>query len=235
MLLRHWVSIVPRFPAPANCAKRGIATGVQTRRSMHADRSLWYTGAMQRICVFCGSSPGRSPVYLEAAGELALALTRRGIALVYGGASVGVMGALADAVLAQGGEAIGVIPERLMEKERSHESLTELHVVESMHERKALMGGLSDAFIALPGGLGTLEEFFEVLTWNQLGIHSKPCGLFNAGGFFDALTSFLDHTVEEGFVSDAHRSFLLVNRAADSLLDDMQRSFARMKAAAAES
>jgi hypothetical protein len=176
---------------------------------------------MQRICVFCGSSPGRNPVYADAARSLAEVLVRRGIGLVYGAASVGVMGTLADAVLERGGEVAGVIPERLMTRERSHKSLTELHVVGGMHERKALMGGLSDGFIALPGGLGTLEEFFEVLTWNQLGIHSKPCGLLNAGGFYDALTDFLDHTVAEEFVSNAHRSFLMIDTDPDSLLDKM--------------
>lgn len=190
---------------------------------------MWYTGAMQRVCVFCGSSPGRNPFYPEAAKQLAANLARRDIGVVYGGASVGIMGALADASLDQGGEVIGVIPEQLMHKERSHRNLTELHIVESMHERKALMGSLSDGFIALPGGLGTLEEFFEVLTWNQLGIHAKPCGLLNIHGFYDSLTSFLDHMVCEEFVPDAHRSFLLVEREPDALLDDMQRRFANMK------
>ena len=190
---------------------------------------IWYTGAMQRVCVFCGSSPGRNPVYPDAAKQLAAALARRDIGIVYGGASVGVMGALADAALDQGGEVIGVIPEHLMDKERSHAHLSELHIVDSMHERKALMGSLSDGFIAMPGGLGTLEEFFEVLTWNQLGIHAKPCGLLNVDGFYDSLTSFLDHTVCEEFVPEAHRSFLLVERQADALLDDMQRRFAKMR------
>jgi len=184
---------------------------------------------MRRICVFCGSSPGRDPVYVEAAQALAAALAGRGIGLVYGGASVGVMGALADAALEQGGEVFGVIPEQLVDKERSHRGLSELHIVESMHERKALMGSLSDGFIALPGGLGTLEEFFEVLTWNQLGIHAKPCGLLNAGGFYDSLTSFLDHTVCEAFVPEAHRSFLLVEREVEPLLNAMEARFAKMK------
>lgn len=183
---------------------------------------------MQKVCVFCGSRPGRSPVYLEAAKQLAAALVRRDIGIVYGGAGIGVMGALADAALEQGGQVTGVIPEQLMARELSHRHLTELHIVESMHERKALMGSLSDGFVALPGGLGTLEEFFEVLTWNQLGIHAKPCGLLNVDGFYDSLTSFLDHTVCEEFVPDAHRSFLLVEREPDALLDDMQRRFAKM-------
>lgn len=158
---------------------------------------------------------------MSAAGELAAVLARRNIGLVYGGASVGVMGALADAALERGGEVIGVIPRHLMDKERSHGGLTELHIVESMHERKALMGSLSDGFIALPGGLGTLEEFFEVLTWNQLGIHRKPCGLLNIDGFFDGLKSFLDHTVHEEFVPPAHRSFLFVENEPETLLDGM--------------
>lgn len=183
---------------------------------------------MQRVCVFCGSRPGRSPAYLETAKQLAAALVRRDIGIVYGGAGIGVMGALADAALEQGGQVTGVIPEQLMAREVSHEQLTELHIVESMHERKALMGSLSDGFIALPGGLGTLEEFFEVLTWNQLGIHAKPCGLLNIDGFYDSLTSFLDHTVCEEFVPEAHRSFLLVEREPDALLEDMQRRFAKM-------
>lgn len=184
---------------------------------------------MQRICVFCGSRSGRNPAYPEAAKQLAAALARRGIGIVYGGASIGIMGALADTALDQGVEVTGVIPGHLMDRERSHRNLTELHIVESMHERKALMGSLSDGFIALPGGLGTLEEFFEVLTWNQLGIHAKPCGLLNVDGFYDSLTSFLDHTVCEEFVPEAHRSFLLVGREPDPLLDDMQRRFAKMK------
>lgn len=183
---------------------------------------------MQRVCVFCGSRPGRSPAYLEAAERLAAALVRRDIGIVYGGAGIGVMGALADAALDQGGEVTGVMPEQLTARELSHKHLTELHIVESMHERKALMGSLSDGFVALPGGLGTLEEFFEVLTWNQLGIHAKPCGLLNVDGFYDSLTSFLDHTVCEEFVPDAHRSFLLVEREPDALLDDMQRRFAKL-------
>jgi len=177
---------------------------------------------MRRVCVFCGSRTGRTSLYLEAAAALAAELARRNIGVVYGGAGVGIMGALADAALEAGGEVTGVIPAQLMERELSHKHLTALHIVESMHERKALMGSLSDAFIALPGGLGTLEEFFEVLTWNQLGIHSKPCGLLNAGGFYDTLTGFLDHTVEQGFVPQAHRSFLLVDSDPGILVDKMQ-------------
>lgn len=184
---------------------------------------------MQRICVFCGSSPGRNPAYLRAARALAASLARRDIGVVYGASSVGVMGALAEAMLEQAGEVIGVVPEHLMAKEQYHKGLTDLHIVASMHERKALMGSLSDGFIALPGGLGTLEEFFEVLTWNQLGIHSKPCGLLNVDGFYDSLTDFLDHTVHEKFVPDAHRAFLLVESDPGLLLDAMHRKFAKMR------
>lgn len=184
---------------------------------------------MRRVCVFCGSSPGRRPVHRQAAQGLALALSRRSIGLVYGAASVGVMGALADAALEQGGKVIGVIPERLVDRERSHAGLSELHVVKSMHERKALMGALSDGFVALPGGLGTMEEFFEVLTWNQLGIHSKPCGLLNVGGFYDGLTHFLDHIVDEGFVPNPHRSLPMIDTSPDVLLDRMERASAAAK------
>lgn len=185
---------------------------------------------MKRICVFCGSSPGRNPAYIDAAKGLAASLARRGIGVVYGAASVGVMGALAERALKENGEVTGVIPAHLMDRERYHKGLTDLHIVTSMHERKALMGSLSDGFIALPGGLGTLEEFFEVLTWNQLGIHSKPCGLLNVDGFYDSLTRFLDHTVNEEFVSDAHRAFLLVETDPDLLLDGMHRKFAKLEA-----
>lgn len=143
------------------------------------------------------------------------------------------MGALADAALAEGGEVIGVIPENLMQRELSHRNLTELHVVSGMHERKALMGSLSDGFLALPGGLGTLEEFFEVLTWNQLGIHAKPCGLLNVDGFYDALASFLNHTVAEEFVPEAHRAFMPVDSEAAALVDEMQRRFAAMQSGSA--
>lgn len=177
---------------------------------------------MRRVCVFCGSSPGRTSAYVKAAERLARTLTRRNIDVVYGGASVGVMGSLADATLNLGGKVIGVIPKHLVDKEKSHKNLTELYIVSDMHERKALMGSLSDGFIALPGGLGTLEEFFEVLTWNQLGIHNKPCGLLNTGGYYDSLIQLLDHAVDEQFVSSTHRSFMLVENEPGLLLDAMQ-------------
>jgi uncharacterized protein (TIGR00730 family) len=172
-----------------------------------------------RVCVFCGSSPGARPVYLEAARELGALLAERGIGLVYGGASVGLMGELADAVLAADGEAIGVIPRSLLGRELAHARLTELHVVETMHERKALMADLSGAFVALPGGAGTLDELFEALTWRQLGLHSKPIGLLDVDGFFEPLLALADHLVEEGFVRPEHRALLLVARDPAALLD----------------
>jgi uncharacterized protein (TIGR00730 family) len=173
---------------------------------------------MHRICVFAGSSPGARPEYGLSAQELGRALARRGLGVVYGGARVGLMGALADTVLAGGGRVTGVIPERLVTKEIAHDGLTELRVVASMHERKAVMNDLADAFIALPGGWGTLEEFFEVLTWAQLGLHRKPCGLLNVHGYFDGLLSFIDHTVDERFVRSHHRAMVLVSSSPDELL-----------------
>ena len=174
---------------------------------------------MRRICVYCGSSPGRDPCYAEAARELARALVDRNLGLVYGGAAVGLMGTVADAVLAAGGEVVGVIPHVLEAKEVAHRSLTELHTVGSMHERKALMVELSDGFIALPGGLGTLDELFEVLTWAQLGLHGKPSGLLNVLGYYDGLTRFLEHAVHEQFVRASHREMLLVDTDPGRLLD----------------
>jgi uncharacterized protein (TIGR00730 family) len=173
---------------------------------------------MKKICVYCGSSPGRHPRYLQAAAELGRRLASRRIGLVYGGASVGVMGAIADAVLAAGGEAVGVIPEALAVKEVAHAQLSEQHVVKSMHERKALMAELSDGFVALPGGWGTLEEIFEVLTWAQLGFHDKPCGLLNVEGYFDGLFTFLEHAIEEQFVKPVYREMLIMEDQADVLL-----------------
>jgi uncharacterized protein (TIGR00730 family) len=177
---------------------------------------------MKRLCVFAGSSAGARTDYLTAAAELGRVLAGRDIGLVYGGARVGLMGAVADAVLAGGGEVIGVIPEALVEKEVAHTGLTDLRVVASMHQRKALMAELSDAFVALPGGWGTLDEMFEILTWAQLGLHRKPCGLLNAKGYFDRLLAFLDHTVEQGFVRREYGSLLSVAEAPASLLDAMQ-------------
>ena len=174
---------------------------------------------MRRVCVFCGSSEGKRPVYREAARAMGLALARRGTELVFGGGRVGLMGVLADAVLAAGGRAIGVIPEALVAKELAHRGLTELRVVHSMHQRKALMAELSDAFIALPGGFGTLEEYCEMLTWAQLGLHAKPCGLLNVAGFYDALLELFDHAVSEQFVDGPHRGLVLVEEDPQRLLD----------------
>lgn len=174
---------------------------------------------MRRVCVFCGSSAGARPEYVTAARKLGELLADRGVGVVYGGASVGVMGALADGALDRGGEVVGVIPEALQVRELPHRGVTRMHVVGSMHERKALMAELSDAFVALPGGLGTLEELFEVLTWGQLGLHRKACGLVNVAGYFDGLLAFLDRAVAEGFVRTEHRRMLLVEDDAPALLD----------------
>jgi hypothetical protein len=178
--------------------------------------------AMRRVCVFCGSSPGRRGVYAEAARRLGRTLAGRGIGLVYGGASVGLMGAVADAVLDAGGaEVIGVIPEALVRKEVVHSGLPDLRVVGSMHERKALMAELSDGFVALPGGIGTLEELFEVWTWAQLGVHPKPCGLLDVAGFYAPLGAFMDQVVREGFLRPEHRDLLLIDTEPAPLLDRM--------------
>lgn len=175
---------------------------------------------MKAVCVYCGSSPGVRPDYAAAAETLAKALARRNNTLVYGGSSKGVMGKLADAALASGGHVVGVIPQSLVDKEVAHEGLHELRVVASMHERKALMAELSDGFIALPGGFGTLEEIIETLTWAQLGFHAKPCGVLNVSGYFDPLLRFVAHAVEEGFIRAEHQQMLLVNDTADGLLAD---------------
>ncbi len=171
-----------------------------------------------RLCVFCGSNAGSDSSYLEAARELGEALARERIGLVYGGASVGLMGAVADAVMAGGGEVIGVMPQSLVDKEIAHKNLPDLRIVGSMHERKALMAELADGFVALPGGLGTFEELFEVWTWAQLGYHRKPCSLLNVSGFYDKLTGFLDDVVERGFVKPVHRSMLIVEQEPDALI-----------------
>ena len=174
---------------------------------------------MKSICVFAGSNSGSRPEYTAVAAALGQALVRRQINLVYGGARVGLMGTLADAVLAAGGYVTGVMPEALVAKEVAHTGLSDLRVVSSMHERKALMAQLSDGFIALPGGWGTLEEYFEVLTWGQLGLHTKPCGLLNVEGYFDGLLSFLDHSMDERFVRRESRSMVLVGRSPDELIN----------------
>jgi uncharacterized protein (TIGR00730 family) len=175
--------------------------------------------AMTSVCVFAGSSAGARPEYRLAAIELGRVLAARGIGLVYGGARVGLMGAVADAVLAGGGQVVGVIPRALVEKEVAHTGLTDLRVVTSMHERKALMADSADGFMALPGGWGTLEELFEILTWAQLGIHHKPCGLLNVNGYYDGLLSFLEHSITEGFVRREYRAMISVSDSSATLLD----------------
>jgi uncharacterized protein (TIGR00730 family) len=174
---------------------------------------------IKKICVYCGSSPGKNPAYSLAAANLAKQLCKRDIGLVYGGAAVGVMGAIADAVLEAGGEAVGVIPKSLAVKEVAHENLSELHVVASMHERKAMMAELADGFIALPGGWGTLEEIFEILTWAQLGFHDKPCGLLNIAGYYDGLIGFLEKSFEQQFVNELYRPMLMRAHEPAALLD----------------
>jgi uncharacterized protein (TIGR00730 family) len=178
---------------------------------------------MRRLCVFCGSSPGARPAYGEAAEELARVLVAEGIGLVCGGGAVGLMGRLADAVLAEGGEAIGVLPEALMAKEIGHPGLSDLRVVGSMHERKALMADLADGFVALPGGLGTVEELFEIYIWAQLGLHRKPCALLDVVGYYEGIASFLAHAVEERFLREDHRAMLIVEREPHALLERLQR------------
>jgi uncharacterized protein (TIGR00730 family) len=174
-----------------------------------------------RICVFLGSSVGRRPIYRETAQRFGALIAERGIGLVYGGGAVGLMGLLADAASAAGGEVIGVIPEALRAREHDHPGLSQLHVVRTMHERKAMMADLSDGFVALPGGIGTFEELFEVWTWAQLGYHAKPCGLLNVGGFYDGMSHFVDHVVDEGFLQPEHRRMLIVEREPAAMLDTM--------------
>jgi uncharacterized protein (TIGR00730 family) len=177
----------------------------------------------RRICVYAGSNAGSNPAYAAAAHALGRALATRGIGLVYGGGRVGLMGEVADATLGAGGEAIGVIPEALFDRELGHGGLTELRVVATMHERKALMAELADGFVALPGGIGTLEELVEVMTWGQLGIHAKPCGVLDAAGFYAGLQGFLDHMVAEGFLHERHRAGLLADADPAALLDRLAR------------
>ncbi len=174
---------------------------------------------MSRICVFCGSSVGARSEYAETAGVLGTLLAKRGIGLVYGGGRLGLMGVLADAALSVGGEVIGVIPQAMVQQERAHTGLTELRVVTSMHERKATMSELADAFIAMPGGFGTLEEFCEVLTWTQLGLQRKACGILNVCGYFDYLLKLFDQAVEERFLRPEHRGLVVADQDATSLVD----------------
>lgn len=174
---------------------------------------------IKSICVYCGSRPGRLETYAEAATALAEALVKRNIRLIYGGASIGIMSMVADTVLQLGGEVVGVIPEALLGKEVAHTGLTELHVTHSMHERKTMMADLADGFIALPGGIGTLEEMFEIWTWAQLGFHHKPCGMLNVSGYYDKLNAFLDHMLSEQFVEPHQREMMMVEQDAERLLD----------------
>jgi len=177
---------------------------------------------LNRVCVFCGSSPGARPEYAAAARQLGLTLAQRKIGLVFGGGKVGMMGHLARAALDAGGEVIGVIPRELVEKKVAFTGLTDLRVVATMHERKALMAGLADGFLALPGGLGTLEETFEILTWAQLGLHRKPCGLLDVCGYFTPLLAFLDRVVAEGFLDAAHRSTIMTASDPETLLQQFE-------------
>ncbi len=177
---------------------------------------------MARLCVYCGSNSGSRPVYAEAARELADVLVRHDFELVYGGADKGNMGVIADAVLEKGGKVCGVIPKMLCEKELAHKKLTELHVVASMHERKTMMAALSDGFIAMPGGYGTLEEIIEIITWGQLQFHDKPCGLLNIDGYFDHLLAFLDHATAEGFLRVENRKMLLCDDTATGLVQQIE-------------
>lgn len=174
---------------------------------------------IKRLCVFCGSAQGNKPEYAENGRLLGRLLVEHGIQLVYGAGHVGMMGVLADAVLQAGGQATGVIPQALVEKELAHTGLTQMHVVETMHQRKALMVELSDGFVALPGGYGTLDELFEVLTWAQLGMHSKPIGLLNIGGYFDALLGWLDHALAEGFLRAKHHQLLIVAAKPEVMIE----------------
>ncbi len=183
---------------------------------------------IKSICVYCGSSSGRQTIYLETARQLADALVAREIQLIYGGASVGIMGAVADQVLTQGGRVIGVIPEALAHQELMHSGLNELHITHSMHERKLKMAELADGFIALPGGIGTLEELFEIWTWSQLGFHQKPIALLNIAGYYDGLLNFIDHIENEQFLKPQHRKLLNVNSDVDALLDCMSDQYQRV-------
>jgi uncharacterized protein (TIGR00730 family) len=178
---------------------------------------------MKRLCVFCGSRTGTAPIYLEETRRLGAALVKRGYGLVFGAGHIGLMGVLADAVRQQGGETIGVIPQSLVDRELADRQLTELRIVESMHDRKALMSELSDAFLALPGGFGTLDEFFEILTWRQLKFHHKPIGLLNTAGFFDSLLAWFDRAIAEDFVKAKNRDLLIVENDVEKMLDRLCR------------
>lgn len=176
---------------------------------------------MKQVCVFCGSYQGSQPIYMTAAHQMGNGLAQRGLGLVYGGGRVGLMGAVADGTIAGGGKVIGVIPQSLVDRELAHKGLSELRVVASMHERKAVMAELADSFVAMPGGFGTLDELFEIITWAQLGFHRKPIALLNIGGYFDPLITFIEHMETEGFIKPEHRNAVLVKNDVDSLLDTL--------------
>lgn len=176
---------------------------------------------MRSLCVFCGSNPGNRPEYLQAARAAGRLIAQRQLTLVYGGGKVGLMGAVADAALAAGGRVVGVIPQMLLDREAGHPGLSELRVVDTLSERKLIMGELADAFLALPGGIGTMDELFEAWTWTQLELHRKPCALLNQDGYYDALVQFLDYAVAEGFQRPRHRAALLVNTQIEPLLDQL--------------
>jgi hypothetical protein len=178
---------------------------------------------MQRLCVFCGSSVGNNVAYTDAAEAMGKLLARRGIGLVYGGGNVGLMGVMADAAMAAGGEVIGVIPKALFDREVGHPGITDLRIVDSMHTRKALMADLADAFVAMPGGVGTFEEFFEAITWTQLGLHRKACGLLNVAGFYSPLAAFIDQAVTDGFIKPIHRAAIVVDDDPERLVDTLLR------------
>jgi uncharacterized protein (TIGR00730 family) len=183
---------------------------------------------MKSICVFCGSNPGDSPAFLEAARDMGRELAQRSIRVVYGGGNVGLMGAVADSALAHGGQVLGVIPKPLVAKELAHSGLTRLFIVDSMHERKNMMADLSEAFVALPGGFGTFEEFCEVLTWTQLGLHDKPCGLLNVADFYTPLLAMFDRAVQHRFVRPEHRALVHVEGTPAALLDRLESSPVRV-------
>jgi uncharacterized protein (TIGR00730 family) len=176
---------------------------------------------IKKLCVFCGSSAGNRPIYRDIAERLGRHLAGSGITLVFGGGRVGLMGVLADSILQSGGEVIGVMPRPLAEKEIAHSSLTQLHIVETMHERKALMADLADAFVLLPGGFGSWEEFCEVVTWLQLGMHRKPCGILNIAGYYDSLLALTAHAVAEGFLGPAHKEMVIVQDSVEQLLSEL--------------
>jgi uncharacterized protein (TIGR00730 family) len=178
---------------------------------------------MKQLCVFCGSRTGSDSVYADETRKLGAAIARRGWGLVFGAGNIGLMGVLADAVREAGGSTIGVIPRALVERELAHQALTDLRIVESMHDRKALMAGLSDAFLAIPGGFGTLDEFFEILTWAQLKIHQKPIGLLNTAGFFDPLLAWIDRAIAEDFVKENNREMLMIESDVEKMLDRLER------------